>query len=69
MNDTEMIAMQARKIMELEADIAMAEDIIKRVKMKLVRIGGPLNDNCDGYTKEQLKPFFKIRDILDGCTD
>jgi hypothetical protein len=69
MNDTEMIAIQARKIVELELDIAMTIDQLARIKVVLVRCGGPLNDNFLQYSKEQLKPFFRIQDILNGCTD
>lgn len=69
MNDQEMIAIQARKIMELEADIAFAEEKLKRVRLQLICCGAPLNDNFLRYSKEQLKPFGKIQDILNGCID
>ncbi len=69
MNDEEIIAMQARKIIELEADAAQAEDKLKRIRLQLICIGAPLNDNFLQYSEKQLEPFFKIQDILDGCTD
>jgi hypothetical protein len=69
MTDTEMLAMQARKIMELEVVVAQMKVQLKWIKMTLVRVGGPLNDNLLHYNKEQLKPFFRIQDILDGCID
>lgn len=67
--DEELIALEARKIIELDANILQAEGRLRRIKMQLICIGGPLNDNFLQYSKEQLKPFFKIQDILDGCTD
>lgn len=55
--------------MELEADIAFAEEKLKRVRLQLICCGAPLNDNFLRYSKEQLKPFGKIQDILNGCID
>ena len=69
LSDDDMIAMQARKIMELEADMAFAEEKLKRIRLQLICCGAPLNDNFLQYSKEQLEPFGKIQDILNGCTD
>jgi hypothetical protein len=69
MNDTEMIAMQARKIIEMEAEIAQQKDQLHRIRMQLICCGAPLNDNFLKYSKEQLEPFGKIQDILNGCVD
>jgi hypothetical protein len=69
LSDEEMLAMQARKIMEQEAELAQGKEKLHRIKMQLITIGAPLNDNYLEYSREQLKPFFKIRDILDGCSD
>ncbi len=69
LSDEEMLAMQARKIMEYEAEIAQYIDRLKRIRLQLICIGAPLNDNFLQYSKEQLKPFGKIQDILNGCTD
>ncbi len=67
MTDEMVIAAQARKIARLEADVLRTTGILKAVKMQLVRVGGPLNDNQLRYNKDQLVLFFKIQDILDGC--
>jgi hypothetical protein len=69
MNDTEIIAMQARKIADYEVEMAQYVDRIRRIRLQLICTGAPLNDNFLQYSKEQLKPFFKIQDITDGCTD
>lgn len=69
MTNTELIAIQARKIIEYEAEVAQYVDRIKKIQIGLICCGGPLNDNFLQYNKEQLKPFFKIQDILDGCAD
>lgn len=61
--------MQAKKMFELEADNSNMLVQLSNVRMQLINIGAPLNDNFLQYSKEQLKPFFKIQDILDGCTD
>lgn len=69
MTDDELIAMQARKMMELEADNSRMLVQLSNIRMQLIAVGAPLNDNALQYSKEQLKPFFRIQDILDGCID
>jgi hypothetical protein len=69
MTDGEMIIAQARKIMEQEAETALMVEMLAKINVELIRVGAPLNDNFLQYSKEQLKPFFRIQDILNGCTD
>ena len=69
MTDTEIIAMQTKRILEQEADLAMYKQRCDAIRMKLICVGAPLNGNFLQYSKEQLNPFFRIQDILDGCTD
>jgi hypothetical protein len=69
MTDGEIITMQTRKIMEQEADATQMQEQLKRIRMRLVCIGAPLNDNALRYSKAQLEPFFRIQDILNGCSD
>lgn len=67
MTDTELIALQARKMMELEADNSRMLVQLSNIRMQLIAVGAPLNDNFLQYSKEQLKLFLKIQDILNGC--
>lgn len=69
MTDDELIAMQAKEMMELEAANLQMLTALSNVRRQLISIGAPLNDNFLQYSKEQLKPFLKIQDILDGCLD
>lgn len=64
MKDDELIAKQARRIAELEQEVECWQETAKIVRGVLFCIGGPLNDNKHGYTKEQLGPFFRIANAI-----
>lgn len=64
MTDTEMIAMQAKKIACLEVRASAYKKAFEEIRIKLICIGGPLNDNFLKYTPEQLKVFFQIDEII-----
>ena len=66
LSDSEMLAMQARKIMELEAEMAQYEIQFNQIRLQLISVGAPLNDNFLQYSKKQLEPFGKIQEILNG---
>ena len=53
----EVIARQAMKLERLEAENEQLKDSISRARRLLTCIGGPLNDNAMGYSKEQLTTF------------
>jgi hypothetical protein len=62
-SETETIAAQARELVALRAE---ADDMRKRlaqIRGHLVCIGGPLNDNVLGYTKQQLVVFHRIEEL------
>lgn len=63
--DDSTIARQARAIEILEDRVAELEKAVKEARLHIGGIGGPLNDNKLGYTKEQLGTFFKIDQCLD----
>lgn len=65
MNDEEIIARQARKIEHLERRVTELEEAKNEARRHLYCIGGPLNDNKLGYSKEQLATFFRIAECLD----
>jgi hypothetical protein len=60
MTDDELIAMQARRIEKLKAELADYKEAMGQIRLRLYCIGGPLNDNVGGYSKAQLGTFFDI---------
>jgi hypothetical protein len=58
--DDALIAQQAREIAELKEQVTAYKDAADRIHLMLICIGGPLNDNKLGYTREQLKLFYDI---------
>lgn len=66
MNEQEVIARQAVKLERLEAENAQLKDSIARARLHIICIGGPLNDNKLGYSKEQLYTFHRIKEELDA---
>lgn len=65
MTQEQLIAKQALQIEDLKERLAVLKTASKNVLMMLHCIGGPLNDNKHGYTKEQLKIFFNIEKELE----
>ena len=63
MTKDELISHQAMKIAELEADKLDADSRLNQIHSMIYCIGGPLNDNKKGYTKEQMADFSKIADL------
>lgn len=62
--EAELIARQAKRIEELKEEVTENNKALHDIKMKLVCIGGPLNDNYHQYNQAQRKIFY---DILDLC--
>lgn len=60
MTDDELIAKQARQIANLEEQVRDYRDSAKRVVNLIYAIGGPLNDNKLGYTKEQMLDWTRV---------
>lgn len=67
MTDDEIIANQVRKIEELSETNILYEKSLRNIKMMLVSVGAPLNDNFLNYSNEQLKIFFEIVDEINNC--
>jgi hypothetical protein len=59
-----LISKQQLQIEDLLNEVSDFKDSISKVRLLLVCIGGPLNDNKLGYSKEQRAVFSKILDIL-----
>ncbi len=64
MENDELVALQARKIAELEKEIAVYRDNARQISILLCKVGGPLNDNILKYSPEQLTIFFKIEELV-----
>jgi len=60
MTEKEVIAKQATRIFELEAQVDDLKKRMERIVLHCVCIGGPLNDNVLGYSKAQLVTFARI---------
>lgn len=60
MTDDELIAKQARQIANLEEQVKDYRDSAKRVVSLIYSVGGPLNDNKLGYTKEQMLDWTRV---------
>jgi hypothetical protein len=59
-----LIAKQQLEIEHLKLRLKFAEEGRKKVHNILFCIGGPLNDNIKGYSKDQLGPFGDIANAL-----
>lgn len=46
---------------EAEEQLEIYRAAIDRIRQELVCISGPLNDNREGFTPEQLRVFFRIQ--------
>ena len=60
--ETELIAQQALKIANLEAEVARMTEDREAIQRIIYCIGGPLNDNKLGFTREQMAVFQRIAD-------
>ena len=64
MTEAELIARQAKQLEELRDEVADLKDRARKARLHIYCIGGPLNDNKRGYTREQLVTFARIADEL-----
>ena len=62
MTENELIAKQQLEIEELEIVNSERKEALENIVLQCVRIGGPLNDNCGGYTDKQKYDFQRIVD-------
>lgn len=49
---------------DLKQRVKGYKEAMDKIDKTLHCIGGPLNDNFLGYSREQLKPFFRIAEII-----
>ena len=66
MSKDELISKQAMKIYKQKKLIKDYTTRLRCIHNTIYCIGGPLNDNKLGYTKEQMKDFYKIAELAKG---
>jgi hypothetical protein len=64
MTNEEVIARQAKELYELRDQVARLKENASNARMFIYGCGGPLNDNVDGYSREQMVTFQRIADEL-----
>ena len=64
MTEAELIARQAKQLEELRDEVAGLKERARRARLHIYCVGGPLNDNKLGYTREQMVTFARIADEL-----
>ncbi len=60
MTSVEVIARQAKRIEELSDKVKDLQQRMKTIRLHIICIGGPLNDNKLKYTPAQLVTFARI---------
>lgn len=55
------------RIAELEDENERHKDAIEGALTKMVRVGGPMNDNKRRFTQEQLAEWSEVMDILQSA--
>ena len=66
MTDAELIARQSKQLEELRDEVADLKERIRKARMHIYCIGGPLNDNRLGYSRPQMVTFALMAEELDG---
>ena len=61
-----LIVEQQLEIKQLKQQLLIKTEKISDIYLILYRIGGPLNDNRQGLSPDQLRDFIKIADIIRG---
>jgi hypothetical protein len=60
----ELITNQQLEIRALKEKVESFEEASKYINGIIFGCGGPLNDNCKGYTREQMMDFWNIKNRL-----
>lgn len=64
MLEVELIARQAKQLVETQDELDELKERVRRARSHIYCIGGPLNDNKLGYTRDQMVTFSRIADEL-----
>lgn len=65
-SERETIARQAMRLEGMEIENSRLRENIKKAISHIVCIGGPLNDNKLGYSKQQMVTFWRIKEELEA---
>lgn len=60
MTKDQVIAAQAKQLYKFRREAKRRKEAMRRARIFMIGIGGPLNDNKLGFTKEQLRVFDQI---------
>lgn len=60
----DLIVKQALDLDKTRTRVEEYEEVLEKILLKLVCIGGPLNDNKLRYSKEQRKIFHDIEEMI-----
>lgn len=66
MQITELVARQAKQLEELKDENKELKERARKARLHIICIGGPLNDNKLGYSKQQMGTFQRILEELDA---
>lgn len=69
MEDDKLVAKQARDIDRLTTENVDMSEALERIRLRMVCIGGPLNDNRLAYSNEQLVTFAHILQDVENVLD
>lgn len=69
MTKEQLITEQQLKIHQLEEENRNLLKCIRKLRMRMVCVGGPLNDNVLGYSEKQLAIFWKMDKEIQGVID
>ena len=67
MTNAELITRQAKRIEEMRDELADLKDRMRRARLHIYCVGGPLNDNKLMFTNAQMVTFQLIADELGDC--
>lgn len=62
----QLCAQQALQIANLTARVKAMNEAMRKIHMVIYCVGGPLNDNKLGYSRQQMEPFSRIAAQADG---
>lgn len=69
MDRDQLIAKQQLEIENLKGRVYEMNNVLRDIKLTLVCIGGPLNDNKLMYSKEQRKPLHEINRMIEDILE
>lgn len=65
-SDDNIIAEQTRRLLNKSAEVKDLRNRLQDIKNMIYNIGGPLNNDINKYSNEQLKIFFDIIKKVEG---